>query len=82
MSAIICYWGEVKDVLWCELKDDDVFPKTDTLFTRMQMFICEGITTEILEYYPEAVPEGINDRCHWWHARLHEQGYEMRGKGG
>ena len=88
ITYIVAYWGDDRDTALIRI-DEATSPENKSfsfLAKSMEMFICGGHITEILEVihvpkdrhsnrYVSALD--ISDICDRWRFQLHEQGYYM-----
>ena len=72
--VMIAYWGDKRDVLWCEAGMGDEFTRISDRFTS---FITKGHITEVLEYWLDDGDE-VGSRCDYWREQLRELGYDLR----
>ena len=75
-AVIIFYYAPDREVMW----EDGSEPgnQYQQLFPRLQDFIVNGHTFEILEYHPNGMSaDKAGERAHWWDEQLHNLGYDV-----
>lgn len=80
-AVIIAYYKPDREVLWWvdSYERDHSYTR---LFPRMEDYLVNGNTFEILEYHPngwrgKSDEDTLGERAAWWDKRLREAGYDI-----